>query len=122
MKKKFAVVLSGIFTINICIADSGSSPTPGENYLIHWDNVLSENRLNESNASIQQFSIPHSNYSFESNMSPVKSGHRKSESGVIIKKGSLLIQNSDGSFKLKNGCYTKYDDSHQKIIESCVNN
>ena len=52
----------------------------------------------------------------------IESEHLKNESGVIIKKGSLLIQNSDGSFKLKNACYTKYDNSRQKMIESCVYN
>ena len=58
-------------------------------------------------------------------MSPeqIKLEYLKSESGVVLlKKGSLLIQNNDGSFKLKNGCYTKYDNSKQKMIESCVHN
>lgn len=51
----------------------------------------------------------------------IESEYLKSESGVIlIKKGSLLTQNNDGSFKIKNGCYIKYDNSKQKMIESCV--
>ena len=58
-------------------------------------------------------------------MSPeqLKLEYLKSESGaILLKKGSIFIQNNDGSFKLKNGCYTKYDNSKQKMIESCVHN
>lgn len=51
----------------------------------------------------------------------IESSQLKNESIVLIKKGSQLTQNNDGSFELKKGCFEKYSESAQKI-KSCVNN
>lgn len=42
------------------------------------------------------------------------------ESGMIIKKNSQLIQNSDNSFSIINGCYVKCDIKTKKMVESCI--
>lgn len=42
------------------------------------------------------------------------------ESGMIINKGSQLIQNSDNSFTIINGCYVKCNKNIHKMVESCI--
>lgn len=44
----------------------------------------------------------------------------ENKSNIIIKKGSMLVQNKDGSFKIIKGCFIKYDNNTKKEIERCV--